>query len=497
MSSHFDGRGGFVILALICLIFLFGTNTCLALVAGLGRFVWFIIGHPRWLVVTLLLSYLVACAFQAKKESVSGLKMRLASYPECADKVLIYTSQSASSPLSSDGPPPEPSDTGARVPDIFLYGKLKSEHKDELDPPAHRHTGPCPTPYRYEPIPFGLSNFHNNRFGASSGRAPSANGTPSSYWSHAPVTPPRPALFQPKFGLHPTPDRYEPARFGLSNFRNDHFGIGLGRAPNASGTSSSWARRGPVTASRPSLFQPKIFGEAKRQQRYPYFDMPRPASPIFAPKSRPSGTVPTYAPPSPAATQPRPFFGMQQPLPAPAAPAGQHPVGLGGDFRPSPPSLTLGGPTPTSLPAATLCVPGSPMAVDGLGSDRLRQPLPSVPSLRPDDLAPIPHRNSALWAPRSPVAKDDSAPDVPMRSALRPSSYMRHPRVSAGEIIRLRLDLNDMSISMPAFRDEEMRGPVMGDMDVDRRAPIEHDVAMAPPVAIEEDVRMSSPRLWY
>ncbi|KAG8722461.1 hypothetical protein FRC08_001977 [Ceratobasidium sp. 394] len=406
-------------------------------------------------------------------------------------------SQPASSPPPSDEPPAEPSYTGARVPDIFLYGKLKSELKDEPDPPAHRHTGPSPSPHRYEPIQFGLSNFRNGRFGASSGRAPSANGTPSSYWSHAPVTPPRPALFQPKFGLRPTFHRYEPARSGLSNFRNEQFGIGLGRAPSASGTSSSWASRGPVTSSRPSLFQPKIFGEPKRQQGYPYFDMPRPASPIFAPKSKPSGTIPAYAPPSAATALPRPLFGIQQPQSASPAPASQHSVGLREHFRPSYSSFAPGDPTPTSHPAITPRVPGPPMVVDSLGFDGPRQPLPSAPSLRLDDLAPTPRRNSALWAPRSPVAVGDLTQDVSMRSSLRPSSYMHHPRVSAGEIIRLRLDLYDMSISMPAFQDEEMRGPGMGDMDVDRRVLIKHDVAMAPPVAIEEDVRMSSPRLWY
>ncbi|KAG9089837.1 hypothetical protein FS749_001000, partial [Ceratobasidium sp. UAMH 11750] len=302
MSSEFDARGGFIVLVLICLIFLFGTNACLALVAGLGRFVWFVVSHPCWLIITLLLSYLVVCAFEAKRGN------------------------SASSPLSSDEPPPEPSYTGARVPDIFLYGKLKSELKDEPDPPTHSHTGPCPTSHRYEPIQFGLSNFRDNRFGASSGRAPSASGRPSSYASQAPVTHPRPALFQPKFELRPTSHRYEPARFGLSNFRNEQCGIGFGRAPSASGTSSPWASRGPVTPSRPLLFQPKIFGERKRHQEYPYFDMPRPASPIFAPKSRLGRTIPTHAPPaSPATALRQPLFGIQQPSPESSAPANQYP----------------------------------------------------------------------------------------------------------------------------------------------------------------------------
>ncbi|KAG9101245.1 hypothetical protein FS749_008918 [Ceratobasidium sp. UAMH 11750] len=429
-ALSFGNRDDLAHLSFIFFIVLFGVGAGVMVVAWLLRFIGFLLGHLGWLLLVFLLLCLVLRAFRGKGRS------------------------SPSSPLSSDEPPPAPSHTGARVPDIFLYGKLKSERKDEPDPPAHRHMGPCSSPHRYEPTQFSLSNFRKNRFGASSGRAPSASGTTSSYWSPAPVTAARPSLFQPKFGLHPKADHYEPARSGLSNFGNDQFGIGLGRAPSPSGTSSSWGSRGRVTASRPSLFQPKIFGEPKRQQGYPYFDMPRPSSPIFAPKSRPSGTVPTYTPPSPAATQPRPFFEMQQPPPAPAAPASQHPVGLGDHFGPSLHSLPL------------------------------------------DDLASTPRRNSALWAPRSSVTVGDSTEDVSMRSALRPSSYMHHPRVSAGEIIRLRIDLNDLSISMPTFQDEEMRGPGMGDMDVDCRALIEQDVAMAPPVVIEEDVRMSTPRLW-
>ncbi|KAG9094953.1 hypothetical protein FS749_011422 [Ceratobasidium sp. UAMH 11750] len=98
----------------------------------------------------------------------------------------------------------------------------------------------------------------------------------------------------------------------------------------------------------------------------------------------------------------------------------------------------------------------------------------------------------------SPVLLDSPRPDASSRPRSMPipaSDYMHGPRVSTAEMIRLRIDFDDLSLSILAPQDEDMRGPGMGDMDTDGdeepRVFIEQDVEMVPRVVIEEDAEMS------
>ncbi|KAG8728407.1 hypothetical protein FRC10_005009, partial [Ceratobasidium sp. 414] len=238
----------------------------------------------------------------------------------------------------------------------------------------------------------------------------------------------------------PAPHRYQRSPLGLSNFCNGPLGISSGWASSVHGTSSARSWRGPLTPSPGSEFlQPRVFVEPRRQSNYSYFNAPRPASPIFPPTSKPN---PSYG------------TSYQQLHSEPPTPANHHSVELGERIPFSSPPLTLA------------------------------------------DLAPPRYPASPLWAPRSPKEVDDLGPDVPGQRTLPPapiSSYMHRPRVSIAEAIRLRMDFDDMRISpVPAEdQDYDMRGPGMGDMDVDQMD--FNDVRIAPVPAGGEDYDMRGP----
>ncbi|KAG8746646.1 hypothetical protein FRC10_004249 [Ceratobasidium sp. 414] len=251
----------------------------------------------------------------------------------------------------------------------------------------------------------------------------------------------------------PTPSRYERSPFGLSNFRNGQPGISSGWASSISRASSARSSRGPLTPSPGSAFlQPRVFVEPRRQSNYLYFNAPRPASPIFPPTSKPGPSYDAFT--APATAPPGPFTSYQQLHSEPPTLANHHSVGLGERVPFNSPPLTLA------------------------------------------ELAPPRYPTSPLWAPRSPKEVDGLGPNAPGQRTLPPapiSSYMHRPRVSISEGIRLRMDFNDMRISPVPAEDEDydMRGPGMGDMDVDQMDFNDMRISLVP--AEDDDYDMRGP----
>ncbi|KAG8729644.1 hypothetical protein FRC10_003536, partial [Ceratobasidium sp. 414] len=207
-----------------------------------------------------------------------------------------------SSPLPSEEPLLEPR---ARVPDIFFYGRLKSESRSEPNLPAYSYTA-------------------------------------SEAWF--------------------TPDRSGPGPFGLHYYRPTRFGISSRWSTSASGTSSAWPSYRPLIPSpRPAFGQPSVFAERRRQPSYPWFNVPRPASPIFAPTPKPGATVPNYfAFAAPATALPQPFSWSQPALPP--IPVSSHMHSLADDI------VDCDGPSPSPLPVQGEVTLGPGMSY--LGADQ-------------------------------------------------------------------------------------------------------------------------------
>ncbi|KAG8735474.1 hypothetical protein FRC10_010471 [Ceratobasidium sp. 414] len=254
-------------------------------------------------------------------------------------------------------------------------------------------------------------------------------------------------------GPYPAPSRYERSPFGPPNLRPGQLGMDSRWTPSASGTSSARSSRGPLTPSpRSEFLQPKVFVEPRRRPNYSWFNAPHPASPISPPASKPGTSYDTFA--ALATALLGPFITYQQLHSEPSTPACHHSVGPGERIPFSSPPLTF------------------------------------------TDLAPPHYPASPLWAPRSPKEVDDLGPNAPGQRSLPPaptSSYLHRPMVSIAEAIRLRMNFDDMRISpVPAEdQDYDMRGPGMGDMDVDQMD--SNDMRISPVPAEDEDYDMRGP----
>ncbi|KAG9080779.1 hypothetical protein FRC06_006172, partial [Ceratobasidium sp. 370] len=399
--------------------------------------------------------------------------------------------------------------------------------QNEPDPLAHcdRDPQPRPTPHRYQRSPFGLSNSHNSQFGTGSRWTRSSGGTSSSWSSRGPLTPsPGPTLIQPKVFAEPRRQRGYPL-FGAPRSASPIFSrtSGLGTTPptcaafSTSATAPqpalSWSQQ-PSPES--SVVHPNLSTVRSLRLDYPVFGAPRPANPIFSQTFELGATPPTGAAFSAPTTAPQPYFSWsQQPSPESSAahpnlstaPSLKLDYPVFGAPRSASPiffqTSELGATPPTCAAFSTPATVPQPYFSWSQQlspeSGAVHPNLPTAPSLTLDDLAPIPCPNPAVCAPRSPAASYGLRPGVSSKPALAHapgSSYMRQPRVSIAEMIRLRIDLSELSLSGFPAEDEEMRGPGMGDMDVDQWVGIEQDVEMRPPVVIDEDVQMGTPSAW-
>ncbi|KAG8707524.1 hypothetical protein FRC09_001778 [Ceratobasidium sp. 395] len=156
-------------------------------------------------------------------------------------------------------------------------------------------------------------------------------------------------------------------------------------------------------------------------------------------------------------------------------------AGLQPDLSHSSPPPSPPGPAPTQ-PLPTAPTYGS-----------IHSGLPHAPSLRLEDLTMAPRLNPTpehlKWRASAGINWSDTPRQPSLQSSSR-SEYVHGPRVSVGEMMRLRLDFNDLTMSSVRHRDVDMRGPGMGDMDTDKPRP--EDVEMVLSV-VSDDVKMSSP----
>ncbi|KAG9076689.1 hypothetical protein FS749_011499 [Ceratobasidium sp. UAMH 11750] len=285
--------------------------------------------------------------------------------------------------------------------------------------------------------------------------------------------------------------RSSPPHLGPSANRNDLFGLSS-RSANTPTPIRSLDPRAPrgSLAPPPRIVQLKPAPEPRQQPRRRRFDPPSHVSDIFAPKFKPGSSTPADAvderSTTPATTSPRRGTSAQshpqaQESAPPRAPSPAQE--LTGRIRPPSPGST---PLPDAKRQRTL---DSLLSLTGLvtpGPHGAQSNLPSAPSLKLEDLARPSHPSPAPEHPGSPmlldsprpdlsrtpppVLLDSPRPDAPSQPRSMPtpaSDYMHGPRVSIAETIRLRIDFDDLSLSVLPPQDEDMRGPGMGDMDTD------------------------------
>ncbi|KAG8679262.1 hypothetical protein FRC08_017091, partial [Ceratobasidium sp. 394] len=425
--------------------------------------------------------------------------------------VSAATSQSTPSPPPQCPPGQEPTPTSPRSPrpepkserkvkserkskserKVKPESKAKPEHKVESEPKVKSKSAPKHQPVR----------------------------------AHKPDPKPQPAAPLRSSPPHISPSLNHNGLFGHSPTRTN--------AQSCPAALGSWAPRNPPTPS-PGVAQPKPAPQPRQRPRRRRFDPPSHISDIFAP-SKPSSSAPTDAvgegSTTPPTTPPRRGPSTQShpqaqesASPRPPSPAKE----LTDRVRPASPGST---PLPEAKRQRTL---DSLLSLTGLitpGLNGAQSNLPSAPSLKLEDLARPAQPSPAPEHPGSPMVLDSPRPDVPSAGLTTPGShgvqshlprtpspvlpdsprpdtpnqprpmptpasgYMHRPRVSIAEMIRLRIDFDDLSLSILPPQDEDMRGPGMGDMDTDEaeqpRVFIEQDVEMAPRVVIEEDVVMS------
>ncbi|KAG8794948.1 hypothetical protein FRC12_019738 [Ceratobasidium sp. 428] len=264
----------------------------------------------------------------------------------------------------------------------------------------------------------------------------------------------RPSLIvEPRYsGLHTSSSTH----FSPSVYRNNSPGLAskCRSTPHSTGASCSQplGPSYPSTPSRvPAIFQAEATLGALQ-------------SPVHPPRS------------APAAHNPPGYEAQQRSLQSSIAIL----AGLQPDLSHSSPSPSPLGPAPTQ-PLSTAPTYGS-----------IHSGLPHAPSLRLEDLTMAPRLSPTpehlKWRASAGINWSDK-PRQPSLQSSR-SEYVHGPRVSVGEMTRLRLDFNDLTMSSVRHRDVDMRGPGMGDMDTDKPWP--EDVEMVLPV-VSDDVKMSSP----